>query len=297
MSGSETERLLRDLATLDFLTDCQARNLSPRTLDAYRYQLAAFMAYLSGKPTATVTASDLRGYFVSLQARVGASTQHQAFRVLRTFYRWLVLEGERADNPMARLKPPKLPQDLLEPVSLPIVRQLLATCQRRTFTGERDRAVIMALLDTGCRASELMALDLADVNLATGATVIRHGKGNKARVVFLGAKSRRALLAYLKQRGPEPGALWQSRRGERLTVSGLGQMVRRRAKRGGLAAPSLHSFRRAFALAALRNGCDVVSLQRLLGHSDLSVIRRYLAQTTNDLAAAHAKAGPVDKGL
>lgn len=85
--------------------------------------------------------------------------------------------------------------------------------------------------------------------------------------------------------------------GDRLTYSGLRQVMRRRAIAAGVPVPSLHSFRRAFALACLRGGMDVYSLQRLMGHADLTVLRRYLLQTEGDLQVAHAKSGPVDRLL
>lgn len=88
--------------------------------------------------------------------------------------------------------------------------------------------------------------------------------------------------------------LWATANGQRLTYWGLRQVIRRRAKAAGVPVPGLHSFRRAFAILSLRGGVDLVSLQRLMGHSDLSVIKRYLAQTEGDLKAAHAKGGPVD---
>ncbi len=170
----------------------------------------------------------------------------------------------------------------------------------RTLTGERDRAAMLCLLDSGCRAAEFLALNIGDVNLASGAVTVRKGKGAKTRVTFLGAKARKALLAYLRQR-PEAGAtdpLWiSSTLGTRLTYSGLRMLVQKRARVAGVQAPPLHAFRRAFAIGALRGGVDLVSLQRLLGHADLSVIRRYLAQTEEDLARAHAKGSPVDNLL
>ena len=137
------------------------------------------------------------------------------------------------------------------------------------------------------------------MNLSTGAVLVRQGKGAKCRTIFLGAKVRREVVRYLRHR---PGArsgepLWVSAEWKRLTYWRLRQLVRRRAERVGLPEPGLHSFRRAFALACLRNGVDLISLQRLMGHSDLSVLRRYLAQTEDDLQAAHAKGGPVDNLL
>ena len=106
-------------------------------------------------------------------------------------------------------------------------------------------------------------------------------------------------MRYMRHRqdvGPST-PLWVTVRGTRLTYSGLRQIVRRRATKAGVPVPSLHSFRRAFALYALRNGADIYSLQRLMGHSDLTVLRRYLKQTEADLQEAHRKAGPVDNLL
>ncbi len=124
-----------------------------------------------------------------------------------------------------------------------------ATCERRTFAGDRDRAVLLCLLDTGCRASEFVGLDVQDINLANGAVIIRKDKGGKFRTAFVGASTRRELLRYLRQWADADGPLWVTMGGGRLTYAGLRQIVRRRAQAAGVPAPSLHSFRRGFALA------------------------------------------------
>ena len=153
-----------------------------------------------------------------------------------------------------------------------------------------------SVLDTRCRASEFVALRLGDAKVSTGVVIVRHGKGQKQRVVFLGVNSRRALTRYLRYRhDAEPNhPLWVTTYGARLKYSGLRQIIRRRAAVANVDQPSLHSFRRAFALLSLRGDMDIYSLQKLMGHSDLSVLRRYLAQTEDDLADAHRRAGPVD---
>jgi integrase/recombinase XerC/integrase/recombinase XerD len=127
-----------------------------------------------------------------------------------------------------------------------------------------------------------------------GAVLIRAGKGGRSRTTFVGAKSRRELSRYFRQRKIQDEALWVTVQGTRLTYWGLRQIVRRRVEKAGVPVPSLHSFRRAFALYALRNGADIYSLQRLMGHSDLTVLRRYLTQTEADLREAHRRAGSVD---
>ena len=179
------------------------------------------------------------------------------------------------------------------------LKAMLASCERRSFTGDRDRAILLALLDSGCRASELTALNIGDVNLSTGTVIVREGKGGKRRATFLGAKARQGLLRYLRHRPDVKSVdpLWVTRAGGRLSYWGLRQIVRRRADKAEVPTPSLHSFRRAFAILSLRSGTDLVTLQRLLGHADLSMLRRYLKQTEDDLRAAHEKHGPVDQWL
>jgi len=129
--------------------------------------------------------------------------------------------------------------------------------------------------------------------------MVRHGKGGRGRVTFLGVKSRRALRGYLRYRldRSDDAPLWVTPEQTRRTYAGVRSMVRRRSKCAGVDAPTLHSFRRGFAITSLRNGVDVFSLQRLMGHSDLSILRRYLTQTDADLEQAHRKAGPVDNAL
>ncbi|MHB0859329.1 MAG: tyrosine-type recombinase/integrase [Anaerolineae bacterium] len=188
----------------------------------------------------------------------------------------------------------------LAPVPLDDLRQMLATCTHRCLADDRDRALLLFLLDTGCRRAEVLALNLGDVDLGSGSVAVRRGKGGKARMTFLGAKARKALAGYLRYRRgaglAEP--LWTTTQGGmRLSYGGLREIMRRRAKAAGVPAPGLHAFRRAFALNALRAGIDLVSLQRLMGHTTLDILRRYLAQTDADLQLAHAGAWPVDRLL
>ena len=205
-------------------------------------------------------------------------------------------EGSLSDNPVRRIKGPRVSNTPLEPVTLEQAKAMLAACDPKGEIGARDRAVILCLLDSGLRASEMTALNRGDLNLERGALVVRHGKGDKQRVTFLGAKSRRELLRYLRFRGDTPltAPLFAGDEGRRLCYESLRDIVRRRAKDGGIPPPTLHSVRPAFALTALRNGMDVYSLQELMGHADLTVLRRYLAQTEQDLRSAHERSGPVD---
>jgi len=289
-----------DLAIQSYLLDCEARRLSGNTLTNYGKPLRALHHFLDVRGVMRpqdITASHLRAFLVELQTRHNAGGVFWHYRVVKSFLRFLVAEGDIGHNPLDKVKPPKLPQDLQEPVSLESVAKMLTACVGDL--AERDSAILLTLLDSGLRAAEILALDIGDVDIATGRVVVKHGKGDKARVVFLGARARRAIIKMLRSRADiaptEP--LFTTDDGGRLTYWGLRQILRRRAAAANVSVPSAHDFRRAFALLSLRGGCDIMSLQRLMGHADLTVLRRYLAQTEADLQAAHAKSSPVDKML
>jgi site-specific recombinase XerD len=120
----------------------------------------------------------------------------------------------------------------------------------------------------------------------------------KPRLVFIGRKTIRAIRSYLRARHDNNPAFWVSIHGDRMTYAALRCLLRRRAQLIGLKEiPTPHDFRRAFALVMLRNGVDIFALQKLMGHSDLQVLRRYLAQTDQDIQTAHMRGSPVDNNL
>lgn len=295
----QESEMLRDIKA--YLIDCQSRQLSGRTIDLYTAELHALRVWLEEhgvRRVEDITPTHLRTHLVELAKTRTPGGCHVRYRVMKSFLRWWDQEYQPQSwrNPILRIQGPKLPDDPLPPVSLDHVRAMLATCERRTLTGDRDRAVLLCLLDSGCRAAEFVALNIGDVDMSTGATTVRKGKGKKTRLVFLGAKARKALLAYLRHR-PDAGPsdpLWAGEDGHRLTYSGLVSLVRRRAAAGGIPRPGLHAFRRGFAILSHRAGTDLLQIQRLLGHSDLSVLRRYLRFEEEDLRKAHERGGPVD---
>jgi len=291
-----------DREAAEFLLDRQARNLSPKTILWYQQSLAIFATFLQEQGVAAtedVTPSTLRHFVLYLQEHGhNPGGVRNIWGAVKAYLRWYGDELAAPDwpNPLRRVQTPRTPVRQMPAVPTESLRAMLATCKRRTFTGDRDRAILLALLDTGCRASEFVALNMRDLNLGMGSVLVRQGKGRKPRMTFLGTKARQALVRYLRHRGEllDDDPVWVGRGGRRLTYAGLREIVRRRAARAGVDTPSVHSFRHAFALNALRNGADLVSLQRLLGHANLSILSRYLAQTEEDLAAAHRKASPVD---
>jgi site-specific recombinase XerD len=283
-----------------FLTDCGARNLSPNTVRGYGDELGRWAAWQAEQDVAAIagiTPGALRRWMLRLGETRAPGGVHVNYRAVKTFLRWVWREHElEARNPIARLQPPRLPKELLQPVALDDLRAMLRVCEATTLEGARDQAMFMTLLDTGCRASEFVTLNIGDVNLRSGRVLVRQGKGAKSRIVFVGKRTRHTIGRYLRQRDAygEADPLWVDAAGKRFSAGHLRDVLHRRAAAAGVAAPTPHSFRRGFALISLRNGMDIYSLQRLMGHSDLTVLRRYLKQTDIDLQEAHRKSGPVD---
>lgn len=282
-----------------FLLDCEARRLAPGTLAFYREKLTPFVAFLAAQgvgDVAEIAPGHVRAHLVHLQtAGHNAGGQHAAARAIRAWLNFLTAEGDLPDSPMKRVRMPKQDKRILPAFSEEDVGRLLAAAR-----SARDRAIVLCLLDTGLRAAEFVALTVSDVDLSTGAVAVQKGKGGKGRMVYLGAKARRALGRYLRVRGALTGnaPLWVSlTTGEGLTANGLRLYLRRLGKRAGVKHCHPHTFRRTFALWALRAGMNVYALQQIMGHADLTMLRRYLALTESDLAHAHREHGPVDTTL
>lgn len=286
-----------------FLIDRRSQGLSPDTIEFYTKKLQYFQKYCERQALTQIsqlTSDFIRRYLLELSEIHNPGGVHACFRPLRTMLYWIEEEEVMPTgwkNPIRRVKAPKLPTDPIEPVQIEEIHQLLKTCQSN-YAGARDKAMMLGLLDTGARAKEFLNINLEDVDMATGAVMIRQGKGRKPRMVFLGRKTIRAIRGYLRYRHDNYPALWVSIRGERMTYAALRCLLRRRAEKIGMKSiPTPHDFRRAFALVMLRNGVDIFALQKLMGHSDLQILRRYLAQTDQDIHTAHMRGSPVDSNL
>lgn len=286
-----------------FLIDRKSQGLVAGSVHFYQKKLKYFLKFCEAQAITQISqlnAELLRRYILEISETHNPGGVHACFRPLRTFLRWVEEEELMPSdwrNPIRKVRAPRLPVEPIEPIAIQDVSALAETC-KRTFSGARDRAMILGLLDTGARAQEFLNLNLEDIEVATGSALIRQGKGRKPRMVFLGRKTIRALRVYLRFRHDTNPALWVSIHGERMTYAALRCLLRRRAQQAGLKKiPTPHDFRRAFALVMLRNGVDIFALQKLMGHSDLQVLRRYLAQTDQDLQTAHMRGSPVDSNL
>lgn len=283
-----------------FLIDRQARALSETTILYYQSNLLAFQDYLKSIGVTTIealTPTHIRTYFIHLSATCNPGGIHAHYRAIKAFLNWWSEEYEDPNwrNPIKKIKPPKVSNEPLPGISLNHIQKLLVTCDK-SFIGQRDRTIILFLLDTGLRRAEFCKLDYCDIELKSGAVQIRSGKGNKDRTVYTGARARRELMRYLRHRPAldDHDPLWVTRTQTRLTHSGLRQILRRRSERCGIPEPQIHDFRRTFAIQSLRNGIDIITLMRLMGHSSTTVLQRYLRLVQSDLQEAHQRTSPAD---
>jgi len=313
----ETEKLAHLLT--GFYLAKQAEGCSPNTIIEYKKDFAHFARWCEAQgktDPATMTASDLRGFLAHLRTEpnghgrpLAAKTVYNCWVALRSFYRWLSEETGKP-NPMATVPAPKAPEPVIEPLTREEVAAILKACDgtreantkgRATFsmrrdTGLRDRAVVMLLLDSGLRASELCALAVGDIDLATGRIMVHKGKGGKGRIVYLGKMARRAVWKYLAGRKPSPDEpLFLTREGRALTPDRLVKLFANLGDRAGVANLHPHRLRHTFATEFLRNGGNLLGLQRLLGHSSLEMVRRYASIAEADLAKAHETGSPADR--
>ena len=301
---SPSPREVMQEAVTSFLQRCQARNLSPHTLRFYRTRLDAFTAYLQGKGAVTdpadVTPATVREFLASEQERISAMTSAHSFITLRAFFRFLAREEVLSENPMEKVEKVRVPRKVVETFTPAHIEAMLAACNGRSFNGARLLAVILTLLDCGLRVSELCGLTLDDVSWDEG-TLRVMGKGSKERVVPFGEATRQALMAYVSKRENVPGkaALFLTCYGAAMSRHEAHRLLSECGKRAGVSGLrcSPHTFRHTFAVMYLRNGGDAFTLQKLLGHSDLSMTRRYCELSQADAIAKHRAASPGDRFL
>jgi integrase/recombinase XerD len=226
-------------------------------------------------------------------------TVNHRVRSLKQFYAYLVKEAIVTENPTERLEKQKEKRSIIETFTEVQIQVLLAMPDKTTFVGFRDYIMMLLLLDTGIRLSELVHIKLQDMNIANSEIIITQGKGGKARRVFLSEKTESVLKKYLRVRGDIPGnpylfinsedkPIKNRNVQERITVYG------QKAKLEGVRV-SPHTFRHTFAKMYITRGGDPFSLQSLLGHSTLEMVRHYVNLWGTDLQKMHRQFSPVEK--
>jgi integrase/recombinase XerD len=292
---------------LDFLAYLEfERGLSRNTLEAYRCDLLQFGRFLDERDVAAAdaTSADVADFLTRLATGdvdhrpASPATIHRKSACLRSFYRHLRREGVRESDPTASLSTPRRSRKLPQVLTRGEVERLLSQPRGTDPHALRDRALLELMYACGLRASEAIGLELGDVDLDERVLRAR-GKGSKERIVPVGQQAARAVRIYLERGRP---ALVKNRpelhlfvnfRGTHLTRQGLYKIVRRHATTAGLEdRMSPHTLRHTFATHLLAGGCDLRSVQEMLGHADVATTQLYTHLSSERLKDVYFKAHP-----
>jgi integrase/recombinase XerC len=276
------------------------RNVSKHTCAAYRRDLAEFREFLAGHggvDAAVLSRIDhllLRRYLAELHKRNQRTSIARKLSALRTFFRYLVREGVLTANPAEVMATPKRNRYLPKTLSVDEASALMERGHGVTTLALRDRAILELLYSSGLRVSELTGLNVEGLDLRENLVRVL-GKGNKERIVPVGAKAHAALAAYLEARGlvGDEAPLFVNHRGGRLTPRSVQRHLKTRLlKAGVLKDISPHALRHSFATHLLDGGADLRAIQELLGHASLSTTQRYTQVSVDQLMAVYDKAHP-----
>ncbi len=305
----------------------RASGKSPCTIADYRYAFNKLQAFFPNNPPfASITRDQLVAFFAWLRddyvsepggpiprrpIKLSAKTIRNIHIALSSLWSWAVAEELAVKNIVHTIEAPNPKAPVIEAFTKEQIEALLKACDKSSKwktnesivnerpTAERDRAIVLVLLDTGVRAQELCDIRIGHLNLSANSIKVR-GKGDKERVVYFGKRTSKALWKYLLPRLDKPnpedyvflvGSLDDPRPMRRHI---LGQLLDRIGERAGVPDVHPHRFRHSFAITYLRNGGDVFTLQNLLGHSDLATVQVYARIAQTDCARVHQTASPVD---
>lgn len=284
------------------------RGLSKNTLAAYRGDLARYQDFLESRSTGPleVSANQVADFASSLLVEgLKASSNSRILAAVRGFHKFLVLENLRTDDPTVKLRPPKLPKRLPKSLSQDQVLALLEASGPEPDDESadpirlRDRAILELMYSTGTRVSEVVDLDLDEVN-DSGLLRVR-GKGSKERIVPIGSFAFKSLNAYLIRTRPMlaslrgASALFLNKRGGRLSRQSIWEIIQRSGEVCGIEV-SPHSLRHSFATHLIEGGADVRVVQELLGHASVATTQIYTLVTIDTLREVYAQAHPRARG-
>jgi integrase/recombinase XerD len=278
------------------------RGLAQNTLESYGRDLHQFQIYLQNGNMEILKDSNrttILSYLNSLQSKGRAvSTISRNLAAIKSFYQYLVRERYLEKDPAANLESPKLEKKLPKVLSITEVEELLKQPSGFLPAGLRDKAMLELLYATGIRVSELISLNISDVNLDMG-YIKCYGKGAKERIVPLGSIAAKCVQDYVGKgrtklvRTYEEPALFVNHHGNRLTRQGFWKIIKKYAQEADInKAITPHTLRHSFATHLLENGADLRSVQEMLGHADISTTQIYTHVTKNRLKEVYDKTHP-----
>jgi len=268
-----------------FMLACQARKLSEHTMTDYRRTLKKFRDYIGVDPDVTSISAENLNRFLASQPW-SAKTVLNYHIGLSALWTWMIRQGYTEKHLLRVVERPRPQKVAIQPFSESEIRAMLQAISGRRGE-ERYRAVIYLLLDTGLRASELCGLQRGDIDLGNlrVRVVWESGKGKKERYIPISQRTATAIFSYLTDVSGRPF---------NLTRSALTHHLDKIGQRAGVANVHAHRFRHTFAIMYLRNGGDPYTLQEILGHSTMEMVRKYLYIAEVDVENAHRKASPID---
>ena len=254
------------------------RALSPNTVEAYTSDVDNFFSSVAAEPS-TVSTRDILDYLAE-NARLSKRSQSRLLSALRSFFDWLVMEGDRKDNPCDPVDSPKLGRYLPEVLSVDEVTSIIDSVDLSKWTGKRDKAILEILYGCGLRVSEAVGLKISNVYLDEGFVRVV-GKGDKERIVPMGEMAAAAVREYMAVR-PDPASpqyddiLFLNRFGKAISRVALFNMVKNQAMAAGVNKEiSPHTFRHSFATHLIENGADLRVVQEMLGHESILTTEIY----------------------
>lgn len=289
----------------EFLTKCRAEGLSEKTIKWYEHNLKKFRQWLSKDIELTEVGQwHILDYMAYLRNKGYAkSTLKGAITTIKIYYSYLVQSKVIFSNPAKDIKKPKVSNRMIYCFNKEEMNQILNSFDKHSFIGYRNFAITAMLFGTGIRKSELIGMTLADFNLEFDMVRI-YGKGDKERVVPIGQSLRRILKKYQLMRSQYINdnqanniyQFWISKACKPLTVSGVDYIFKnlKESKSDWSTRVSAHTLRHTFAVSYTRNGGDVFTLQKILGHSDISVTKIYTEMNTGDFKKQADRYNPLD---
>lgn len=273
------------------------KNASEHTITNYLVDLEVFKDFLADKDIETVDHLGLRRFLAQLRGKNYAKrTIARKLASLRSFFRFLFREGYIKKNPITAISTPKLDKKLPVFLDTAKIDRLLAAPSDKDLPGLRDRALLETLYSSGLRVSELVGLDLDDVDFISGVIKVL-GKGSKERIVPIGEPALAAITKYIDKRGSgkvkDGKAIFLNTRGDRITDRSIRRILDTHIKACSIVEHiSPHSLRHSFATHLLDRGADLRSVQELLGHMNLSTTQIYTHVTMDRLKSVYDKAHP-----
>ena len=291
-----------------FMLTKKSENVSIRTMEIYHDILNRLYNDLFEKEIfkiEEVTANHIREFFIRLQLEgLKGVTIHQYYRGIKTFFIFLADNEYIEKNPIVKVKPPKIEKKLMRTFTAQEIAKMLNSFDKTKFVGLRNYCIFLLLFSTGMRRQEMLNLKLVDINITADLIRIRHGKGDKERLVPLSRTFKKDLSQYLKEReaflnekDKQSEFLFiTDTYGTKMSISAINRVFYLMKRDLGLKGEkvSCHTWRHTFAKNYLLCGGDIFSLQKIMGHSNIATTKNYIGLNDKEIKIQHARFNPLD---